>query len=68
MSRVTFPHLGSLYITAEHSFRAFGLEPVTPPAPTRRTLDNALDEAHEKDWTVVDMAREWRVVYSWEAV
>jgi hypothetical protein len=31
-------------------------------------LDKALDEAHEKGWTVVDMAREWRVVYSWEVV
>jgi len=39
MSRVTYPHLGTLYITAEHFFRALGLEPVTPPFPTRRTLD-----------------------------
>jgi phosphoserine phosphatase len=31
-------------------------------------LDKALDEAHEKGWTVVDMAREWQVVYPWEAV
>jgi len=30
-------------------------------------LDRALDEAREKGWTVVDMAREWRVVYPWEA-
>jgi phosphoserine phosphatase len=30
-------------------------------------LDKALDEAREKGWTVVDMAREWRVVYPWEA-
>jgi hypothetical protein len=29
--------------------------------------DRALDEAREKDWTVVDMAREWRVVHPWEA-
>jgi len=29
-------------------------------------LDRALDEAREKGWTVVDMAREWRVVYPWE--
>jgi hypothetical protein len=39
MSRVTYPHLGSLYITSEHFFRALGLEPVTPPFPSRRTLD-----------------------------
>ena len=30
-------------------------------------LDRALDEAREKGWTLVDMAREWRVVYLWEA-
>ena len=30
-------------------------------------LDKALDEAGEKGWTVVDMAREWRVVYPWGA-
>jgi phosphoserine phosphatase len=29
-------------------------------------LDKALDEARAKGWTVVDMAREWRVVYPWE--
>jgi hypothetical protein len=31
------------------------------------SLDKALDEAREKGWTVVDMAREWRVVYPWES-
>jgi hypothetical protein len=30
-------------------------------------LDKALDEARDKGWTVVDMARDWRVVYPWEA-
>jgi phosphoglycolate phosphatase-like HAD superfamily hydrolase len=30
-------------------------------------LDRALDEAREKGWTLVDMAREWRVVYPWQA-
>jgi phosphoserine phosphatase len=30
-------------------------------------LDKALDEAREKGWTVVDMAREWRAVYPWES-
>jgi len=39
MGRVTYPHLGTLYITAEHFFRALGLVPVTPPFSTRRTLD-----------------------------
>ena len=29
-------------------------------------LDRALHEAREKGWTLVDMAREWRVVFPWE--
>jgi predicted nucleotide-binding protein (sugar kinase/HSP70/actin superfamily) len=39
MRRVTYPHLGTLYITTEHFMRALGLVPVTPPFSTRRTLD-----------------------------
>ena len=31
-------------------------------------LDKALDEAREQGWTLVDMAREWWVVYPWEAL
>ncbi len=27
-------------------------------------LDKGLDEAHRKGWTVVDMNRDWSVVYS----
>jgi len=49
MNRVTYPHLGTLYINAEHFFRALGLEPVTPPSPTRRTLD--LGVAHCPEMT-----------------
>jgi hypothetical protein len=30
-------------------------------------LDRALDEAWEKGWTVVDMVRDWRVVYPGES-
>ncbi len=30
-------------------------------------LDKALDEAHERGWTVVDMQQDWRVIYPWEA-
>ena len=30
-------------------------------------LDKALDEAHEKGWTVVDMLRDWKIVFSYEA-
>lgn len=30
-------------------------------------LDKALDEARAKGWTVVDMERDWRVVFPWEA-
>jgi hypothetical protein len=29
-------------------------------------LDKALDEARAKGWTLVDMKRDWRVVYPWE--
>lgn len=39
MKRVTYPHLGALYITSEHFFRALGLVPLTPPLSSRRTLD-----------------------------
>lgn len=31
-------------------------------------LDKALVEAQEESWTVVDMAREWQVVYPWDAL
>jgi hypothetical protein len=30
-------------------------------------LEKALDEARAKGWTVVDMKRDWRVVYPWES-
>lgn len=30
------------------------------------TLDKAWDEAIQKGWTVVDMKKEWKVVYPWE--
>jgi predicted nucleotide-binding protein (sugar kinase/HSP70/actin superfamily) len=39
MERVTYPHLGELYISTEHFFRALGLAPVTPPFSSRRALD-----------------------------
>jgi predicted nucleotide-binding protein (sugar kinase/HSP70/actin superfamily) len=47
MSRVTYPHLGSLYITVEHFLRALGLEPVTPPFSSRRTLDLGVSHCPE---------------------
>jgi hypothetical protein len=47
MSRVTYPHLGTLYITSEHFFRALGLVPVTPPFPSRRTLDLGVNHCPE---------------------
>ncbi len=49
MTRVAYPHLGSLYISAEHFFRALGLEPVTPPFSSRRTLN--LGVSHCPDMT-----------------
>jgi phosphoserine phosphatase len=30
------------------------------------TFNQALDEAHEKGWTLVDMAKDWKVVYPFE--
>ena len=30
-------------------------------------LDKGLDEAREKGWTVVDMKRDWKIVYPHEA-
>ncbi|MCZ6862816.1 MAG: haloacid dehalogenase-like hydrolase, partial [Alphaproteobacteria bacterium] len=29
-------------------------------------LDKALDEAKKKGWTVVDMKRDWKVIYPFE--
>ena len=47
MTRVTYPHLGELYITTEHFFRALGLEPVTPPFASRRTLELGIKHCPE---------------------
>ena len=30
------------------------------------TLDKALDEAQAKGWTVVDMKKDWKVIYPYE--
>ncbi len=29
-------------------------------------LDDALDEAKRRDWTVIDMKRDWRVAYPFQ--
>jgi haloacid dehalogenase-like hydrolase len=29
-------------------------------------LDKGLDEANKKDWTVIDMARDWKIIYPFE--
>jgi predicted nucleotide-binding protein (sugar kinase/HSP70/actin superfamily) len=39
VTRVTYAHFGLLYISIEHYLRSLGLEPVTPPLSSRRTLD-----------------------------
>jgi len=36
------------------------------PAVTHRKLDKALDEATAKRWTVVDMKRDWKVIYPFQ--
>jgi hypothetical protein len=52
--------MGLIHHTDAERERAYDRE-----SPVGR-LDKALDEAREKGWTVVDMKREWRVVYPWE--
>jgi predicted nucleotide-binding protein (sugar kinase/HSP70/actin superfamily) len=47
MARVTYPHLGVLHVTSEHFFRALGLVPVTPPRPSRRTLNLGVNHCPE---------------------
>ena len=39
------------------------------PTTASRTigkLDKALDEAHAKGWTVVDMKQDWKVIFPFE--
>lgn len=37
--RVTFPHLGNVYIAIEALLQGLGHEPVTPPLSTKRTIE-----------------------------
>ncbi len=37
--KVTFPHMGNLYITCKAVFEGFGLDVVVPPPITKKTLD-----------------------------
>ncbi len=39
MKKVTFPHLGNLYIGMEALIESLGLEPVSPPPTNKRTLE-----------------------------
>jgi predicted nucleotide-binding protein (sugar kinase/HSP70/actin superfamily) len=45
--RVTYAHFGMLYICVEHYLRSLGLEPVTPPLSSRRTLDLGIGHCPE---------------------
>jgi len=45
--KITFPHLGNLYIAAESLLKGLGHEPVTPPPTSRRTLE--LGSYHSPD-------------------
>ena len=47
MKQLAIPHLGTLYISAEHYFRALGVEPVTPPFSSQRTLDLGISHCPE---------------------
>jgi predicted nucleotide-binding protein (sugar kinase/HSP70/actin superfamily) len=51
VKRVTYPHLGTLYVTVEHYFRSLGLAPVTPPFSSRRTLDLGVTHCPEMTCT-----------------
>ena len=31
-------------------------------------LDKGLDEANEKGWTVIDMKKDWKVIYPFETI
>jgi len=37
--KITFPHMGNVYIAVEAFLRGLGHEPVTPPPSSRRTLE-----------------------------
>jgi predicted nucleotide-binding protein (sugar kinase/HSP70/actin superfamily) len=39
--KITFPHMGQIYIALKALFNHIGVEPVVPPASTRRTLSLA---------------------------
>jgi len=39
MKKITFPHMGNLYIPAQTFFKELGYEVVVPPKNSRRTLD-----------------------------
>ncbi len=39
MNKITFPHMGNLYIPAETFFKELGLEVIVPPKNSKRTLD-----------------------------
>ncbi|MDI3281038.1 MAG: CoA protein activase [Bacillota bacterium] len=46
-ARVTFPHMGTLYIPVRALLERLGLEVVVPPRPTRRTLSLGVESAPE---------------------
>ncbi len=39
MKKITFPHMGNLYIAAETFFKELGYEVIVPPKNSRKTLD-----------------------------
>jgi len=67
--------LQMLQWTASHNLKSFMLyvhhtDSIREWAYDRQShigrLDKGLDEANEKGWTVVDMKKDWRVIYPFE--
>lgn len=47
MKKITFPHMGNLYIPAECFFREMGFDVVTPPQNSKKTLDLGVKHSPE---------------------
>ncbi len=57
------PHLNfQLYVHHTDSVREWAYDRKTHIG----TFDKALDEATEKGWTIIDMAKDWKVIYPFE--
>jgi phosphoserine phosphatase len=51
-----------LYLHHTDSIREWAYDRLSPVG----RLDKGLDEAHERGWTVIDMEKDWKVIYPFE--